>query len=68
MNTYETSLLTGQQADEFISKFDSSIGTETEVNKYDDGFVVTCFELTCFELTSNEVSKCRTIEKQIAKA
>jgi len=63
MRNYETGYLTGKQADNFVSQFDSSIGTETEVTKHDNNH----FVVSCFELTANEVSKCRTIEKRVTR-
>lgn len=61
MANYETSVLSGFQADEFISAFDSAIGTETETTQHDKGE----FTVVCFELSSSEVKKARRIENRI---
>lgn len=58
MAIYMTDVLTGKKCDEFISWFDSEIGTETDIDDDgEDGFTV-----TCLELERNEVSKCRYFE------
>mgnify|MGYP001201203078 CR=1 FL=1 len=45
MQTYTTPPMTGRQCDDFISWFDSAIGTETETHQDGDAFTVTCHEL-----------------------
>lgn len=46
MTYYESEFLTGQQVDIFMAWFDSEIGTETEVDQFEDKFSITFFEIT----------------------
>jgi len=62
MYSYSTGILTAKQADDFISWFDSAIGTETQTDQDGDTFYI-----TCFELEKNEVSKCRYFEAKKLK-
>jgi hypothetical protein len=50
--------------DEYLSWFDSEIGTETETTNIDSDGTMSA---SCFELTANEYSKARYKATQMAK-
>lgn len=62
MRTYITSPLDGKQCDDFISWFDTVIGTEIDIDETVNKDGSTLFIITCHELEANEVSKCRYFE------
>lgn len=64
MTTYETGILTGKQADIFIELFDDNIGTETEINNFNNDE----FTVVCHEITSAEAKKCARFETIAKKA
>jgi len=60
LETYETSVMTEEQANRFIELFIEAIGTDTEINGSDDEFYV-----VCFELEADEIDECMALESDV---